>query len=216
MERIKSRIFGGLAALALAGGALAAAGPEASAASTACGATCVTLASQAAGLGNVMAVYSPRFARPGQPQSVVLSAAGNVDSEDWHLVDVGTVAQLYAAGIVGAALGQTWPSNEAYEFEYLPGGKYSELCLGTSVTAANGTAVVLQPCGINSQTLWIPLESDSTGSFLPLINGSDTVVNTPYVLTAGPVGASLTTAELSTVGGAISPTQMWRAQFGPL
>jgi hypothetical protein len=216
MERIKSRIFGGLAALALAGGALAAAGPGASAATTACGATCVTLASQAAGLGDVMAVLIPRFAIPGKPQSVVLSAAGNVSSEDWRLVDEGTVAPFYAQGIVGAAVGQTWPSNEVYEFEYTPGGKYTGLCLGTSVTAANGTPVVLQTCGINSQTLWIPLESDSTGSFLPLVNGSDTVVNTPYVLTAGPVGASLTTAELSTVGGAISPTQMWRAQLGPL
>jgi hypothetical protein len=163
-----------------------------------------------------MAVLTPRFAIPGKPQSVVLSAAGNVSSEDWHRVDEGTVAQFYAQGIVGAAVGQTWPSNEVYEFEYMPGGKYSELCLGTSVTAANGTPVVLQPCGINSKTLWIPLTSDASGRFVPAINGSDTLVNTPYVLTAGPVGASLTTAELSTVAGAFNPAQMWTGQLGPL
>jgi hypothetical protein len=162
-----------------------------------------------------MAVLTPRFAIPGKPQSVVLSAAGNVSSEDWHRVDEGTVAQFYAQGIVGAAVGQTWPSNEVYEFEYMPGGKYSELCLGTSVTAANGTPVVLQPCGINSKTLWIPLTSDASGRFVPAINGSDTLVNTPYVLTAGPVGASLTTAELSTVAGAFNPPRCGQANSAP-
>jgi hypothetical protein len=89
-------------------------------------------------------------------------------------------------------------------------------CLGASAPAANGTAVILQPCGIDSQTLWIPLDSDNSGVFWPLINGSDTVVNTPYVLTAGPVGTSLTTSGLNTVGGAVSPAQMWQSVFGVL
>jgi hypothetical protein len=209
-------VIAGLAALALAGGALAAAGPAASAATPACGASCLALASQAFGTSNVSAVFYPRFALPGKGQSVILSSAGNFSSEDWRLTLDGTVAQFYAAGIVGAAVGRTWPSYDAYEFQYTPNGNFTGMCLGASATAANGTAVILQTCGINSQTLWIPLTSDTSGRFLPLINGSDTVVNTPYVLTAGPVGTSLTTSELNTVGGSINATQMWESIFGVL
>jgi hypothetical protein len=216
MQRIRKVVTAGLAALALAGGLLAAAGPAASAATPACGASCFALASQAFGTSNVSAVFYPRFAIPGKGQSVVLSSAGNLSSEDWRLTVEGTVAQFYAAGIVGAAVGQTWPSYEAFEFQYRPNGNFTGMCMGTSATAANGTAVILQTCGINSQTLWIPLTSDSNGALVPLINGSDTVVNTPYVLTAGPVGTSLATSELNMVGGAINPTQMWQSIFGVL
>jgi hypothetical protein len=113
-------------------------------------------------------------------------------------------------------VGRTWPSYHAFEFQYTPNGNFTGRCLGTSATAANGTAIILQTCGINSQTLWIPLTSDISGEFVPLINGSDTVVNTPYVLTAGPVGTSLTTSELNTVAGAFNRTQMWQSIFGVL
>ena len=41
-------------------------------------------------------------------------------------------------------------------------------------------------------------------------------VNMPYVLTAGPVGTSLTTSELNTVDGASNPAQMWQSIFGVL
>jgi hypothetical protein len=216
MERIRSRIVTGLAALALAGGALAAAGPAASAATPACGASCVTLLSQAFGTSNVMAVYSPRFAMPGKGQSVVLSAAGNFSSEDWHAVLIGQVSDLYALGIVAATVDHAWPSNEVFEFQYTPSGKYSSSCLGASATAANGTAVILQPCGINALTLWIPLTSDESGNFFPMVNGSDTAVRAPYVLTTGPVGTSLVTAALSTATGSVNPAQMWQSIFGPL
>jgi hypothetical protein len=209
MKRIRSRIITGLAALA-------AAGPAASAATPACGASCVTLLSQAFGTSNVMAVYSPRFAMPGKGQSVVLSAAGNFSSEDWHFVLVGKVSDFYALGIVAATLDHAWPSNDVFEFQYTPSGKYSSSCLGASATAANGTAVILQPCGTNALTLWIPLASDSSGSFVSLINGSDTAVSAPYVLTTGPVGTSLVTAALSTATGSVNPAQMWQSIFGPL
>jgi hypothetical protein len=216
MERIRSRIITGLAALALAGGALAAAGPAAGAATPACGARCFNLFSQAAGTGDVMAVYFPRFGIPGKGQSVILSAAGNLSSEDWSVTDEGSVAQFYAQGIVGAAVGQTWPSYDLYEFRYTPNGKDSGTCLGARATAANGTAVILPPCGISSLTLWLSLNSDSSSGFVPVVNGSDTLVSTPYVLTAGPVGAGLTTSELGMAGGAFNPAQMWHGVFGPL
>jgi hypothetical protein len=46
--------------------------------------------------------------------------------------------------------------------------------------------------------------------------GSDTAVRTPYVLTTGPVGTSLVTAELSTATGSVNPAQMWQSILGPL
>jgi hypothetical protein len=216
MERVRGTVIAGLAALALAGGALAAAGPAASAATTACGTNCVALASQALGTGDVSAVYYPRFGRPGTGQNVILSGAGAFSTEDWQLTAEGTVAQFYALGIVGPAVGQTWPSYEAYEYRYMPNGINSNTCLGTSTTAGNGTDIVLQTCGINAQTLWIPLTPDLSGGFEPFVNGTDTVVNTPYVLTAGPVGTSLTTSELGTVAGSFNRSQMWENVFGVL
>jgi hypothetical protein len=76
--------------------------------------------------------------------------------------------------------------------------------------------VILQSCGINSLTLWIPLTSYDSGGFFPMVNGSDTAVRTPYVLTTGPVGTSLVTAELSTATGSVNPAQMWQSILGVL
>jgi hypothetical protein len=125
MERIRNMAIAGLAALVLAAGALAAAGPAASAATPACGQSCLALASQAFGTSDVSAVFYPRFAMPGKGQSVILSSAGNLSSEDWRVTIEVTVAQVYAAGIVGAAVGRTWPSDEAFEFQYAPNGNFT-------------------------------------------------------------------------------------------
>jgi hypothetical protein len=90
------------------------------------------------------------------------------------------------------------------------------MCLGARTTAGNGTAVILQPCGLNSLTLWIDMVSERSGGYDPMINGSDTLVSSPYVLTAGPVGAGLTTSELGTAAGTASPGQEWHIVSGVL
>src|ERR1700685_751698 len=100
MKRIRNIAIAGLAGLARAGGAMAAAGPAASAATPACGASCFAFASQAFGTSDVSAVFYSRFAIPGKGQSVILSSAGNLSSEDWRMTVEGTVAQFYSAGIV--------------------------------------------------------------------------------------------------------------------
>ncbi len=79
------------------------------------------------------------------------------------LLPLGAVATLYADGIVGPAVGLTWPSDNAYEYEYTPDGTPSGLCMGVAVTAANGTPVTLQPCGITAKTVWITLSIDTIG-----------------------------------------------------
>jgi hypothetical protein len=214
MTRVKSKIFAGLMALALAGGILAAVQLPGNAATTQCGPGCMSLASKQWGTGFVTAV-SGGTAQAGQP--VVLSGAGSFSAEDFQVVFQGTVADFYAAGLVTAAVGKTWPSLNAYTFQYAPGGVKTTLCLGTATTAANGTAVSLQPCQVDARTVWIPLDTDTLGGAEPMINASDTLVNTPYVLTAGSApGKQLTTRRLDLVAGTFNPAQMWQSLFGVL
>jgi hypothetical protein len=192
MERLKNKVLASLAALALAGGATVAAvpAPTGNAATPACGATCVALYDQTLGSGDVSTV-SGGTAQLGQ--HVILSPAGPYSDEDWHLLTIANAATLYADGIVGAAVGTTWPSDIGYEYEYAPDGVSTTFCLGTATTAGNGTAVTLQPCGLTSKTVWIALSIDDIGGYQPMINASDTVTSAPYVLTASNDGAKLTT-----------------------
>lgn len=113
-------------------------------------------------------------------------------------------------------MGTTWPSDIGYEYEYAPNGVPSALCLGTATTAGQGTAVTLQQCGLTSKTVWITLSIDDIGGYQPMINGSDTVTSTPYVLTAATVGGNLTTRKMFLVAGTFSPDQMWANVTGVL
>jgi hypothetical protein len=211
---LRSRILGSIAALTLIGGTSAAvAVTPVNAATTACGAGCTALSAQKWGSGYVSAVVLG-MAKVGQ--AVILSPAGQYSWEDFRLLYEGTVATFYNAGIVGSAVGQTWPLNGVFEYGFAPNGSPTGLCLGTAVTAANGTAVTLQPCNTSSKVLWIPLSIDNIGGYEPLINGSDTVTATPYVLTAGKPGQGLSTQELYLVAGTFAPAQMWKNLSGVL
>ena len=204
MERLRSKIFAGLAVLTLAGTGITIATTTGNAAASDC-TNCINPASQAFS-GDVAAV-SGGMAQVGQ--KVILSAAG-LSAEDFILLNEGTVQDFYNAGIIGPAVGLTWPKNTVYEFEYAPAGVQSGLCLGTPKTAADGVAADLENCGVNAQTTWIPLTIDDIGGFEPVINGTDTNVNTPFVLTAGSsAGAKLTTHKLNLVAGTFDPAEMW-------
>ena len=237
MERVRSRIFAGLAPLALAGGLVMAAGTAGNAATIDCGATCVALASQEYGTGYVSAV-SDGTAQVGQ--QIMLSAAGQYSAEDFRTEYVGTVADFLAAGLVTPAFalhygciptvnfpdcfGSTTQSfnDPAFEIEYSPDGVYSGLCAGLASTAAQEEGVTLQECGASPKTVWAidlynqPFESIILG-YAPLINGSDTNFSQPYVLTAGSsAGDTLTTDQLQTTAGTVNPAQMWQLQTGVL
>jgi hypothetical protein len=213
MERVKNKVFVCLAALALTGGAIVAISvPAGHAATVACGVACVAPYDQASGSGNVSAV-SGGTAQIGQ--HVILSVAGPNSSEDWDLLTIADAATLYADGIVGAAVGTTWPSDIGYEYEYAPNGIPSALCIGTATTAGQGTSVTLQQCGVTSKTVWIALAIDNIGGYQPMINGSDTVTSTPYVLTAT-TGGKLTTKKMYLVAGTFAPEQMWANATGVL
>jgi hypothetical protein len=206
MERVRSKIIAGLAVLALASGGMAAAATAGNAATSDC-TSCINLAVQQFP-GDVAAV-SGGTAKVGQ--KVILSAAGPFSAEDFTPAFQGTVQDFYSAGIIGPAVGLTWPNNSVYEFQYTPANTQTGLCLAASTTAANGVAVELEPCGVNALTTWIPLTIDQIGGFEPMINGTDTNVNTPFVLSAGSgVGDKLTTHKLDLIAGTFNPAEMWQ------
>jgi hypothetical protein len=205
MERLRSKIFAGLAVLSLAGAGITVAATTGNASTSDC-ASCINLGPQA--FSSDVAMVSGGTAQAGQ--KVILSAAG-LSSEDFILLNEGTVQDFYNAGVIGPTVGLTWPQNTVYEFEYAPDGAQTGLCLGTPKTAADGVAADLENCGVNAQTTWIPLPIDDIGGFEPVINGTDTNVNTPFVLAAGSgAGDKLTTHKLDLVAGTFDPAEMWQ------
>jgi hypothetical protein len=207
---IKSKVLATVATLATVGGVGTAGvlGTEvaATAATSSCGQTCIDIFSDE--FGNHA---SPNYildvqgqGRIGQP--VILYPASDTNpGEDFRLAMDGTVADLYAAHIVTAALalhygcipkvnfpdcfGQTkYAVNDpAFEIEYTPGGTYGGLCVGVASTAVQGEGVTLQECG-SSKTVWAVDQYDQPVDFFfhgyaPAINGSDTNFSQPFVLT---------------------------------
>ena len=207
---IKSKVLATVATLATVGGVGTAGvlGTEvaATAATSSCGQTCIDIFSDE--FGNHA---SPNYildvqgqGRIGQPV-ILYSASDNNPGEDFRLALDGTVADLYAAHIVTAALalhygcipGVNFPdcfgqtkyavNDPAFEIEYTPGGSYGGLCVGLASTAMQGEGVTLQECG-SSRTVWAVDQYDQPVDFFfhgyaPAINGSDTNFSQPFVLT---------------------------------
>jgi hypothetical protein len=194
MERVKRRILGCLAACTLAGGAMTAAVPAASAASTACGSACFSFWSEEYGTTLVMDVPATSYQ---QGSIVALGEKGNTTTEDFESLYAGTTTQFYDAGLIGPVMAETWPGAAMYEYEFTPGGKASDLCVGTGVAAADSTGLVLEPCGVNDLTLWMPLTSGELYGYEPLVAGSDNRATSPYVICTTRFEGELETYELS-------------------
>jgi hypothetical protein len=207
---IKSKVLATVATLATVGGVGTAGvlgtAAAATAATTACGSTCIDIFSEQFGNHS-----SPNFildvqgaGRIGQPVILYTASVSN-SGEDFRLSAVGTVADLYAAHMVTAALalhygcipkvnfpdcfGQTkYAVNDpAFEIDYTPGGTVSGLCVGVASTAVQGEGVTLQQCG-SSKTVWVVDQYDQPVDFFyekyaPAINGSDTNFSQPFVMT---------------------------------
>ena len=222
----------GACAVAIAGlvGALLAGASPVMAATPQCGQSCVDLFSGvSASLTQPSPVLDTQGADVGSPV-VLLGASDTNMGEDFVIDAQGRVSDFYAQGLVSAAVDLHYgggppgfpdpgvPDDQAFELEYAPDGVQSGLCPGTATTAAQGTEVSLQPCGVSSKTIWIVDSSASiNGSLVPLINGSDTNFSTPYVLTY-PMGPSLPleTATLQNSAGQTPDNQLWSEVFGVL
>jgi len=209
---IKTKVFAAAASLTMVGGlgagALATAG-AANAATPSCGNGCINIFNEQF----PVSINHPSFVidvfKQGQNigQPIILFRASNSDpAEDFTYGEQGSVADFFAAGLVSSAValhygcikGGDFPdctvnvdgkgdSNlNAFELEYAPFGADTGLCMGVGATAASGTKVALEPCGVSSKTVWIEdvidgWTPDMAG--IPLINGSDTNFSHPFVLT---------------------------------
>ncbi len=154
----------------------------------------------------------------GQP-IILFRESNSDPAEDFTISNQGLVSDFFTAGLVSAAtalhygaLGHylpnphtglcaggvrpdpktglcTYPDFTAYEIQYSPFGVDSGLCVGVGSTAAAGTKVALEPCGVSSKTVWIKDWSNPAaaifdpGFYVPLINGSNTNFSQPFVLT---------------------------------
>jgi hypothetical protein len=207
---IKSKAAAAAMTLSLAGGigaVLMASPGSASAATPSCGSQCVDLFSKQFGSHT-----SPNFVVDSEGQGdkagtpVILFRQSNSNQgEDFTVDNQGLVSEFYAAGLVSPAValhygctdavftyctnnGGVGVNDYAYEYMYSPYGAQSGLCIGVATTAAPGTKVSLQPCGLSGKTVWIrdnldeSTATDPNGDW-PLINGSDTDFSEPYVLT---------------------------------
>jgi hypothetical protein len=212
---IKSKVLAAAATLTLVGGvglAGAVTAGTASAATPSCGISCVDVFSQQLGT-HLTPNYTVDVLRQGEKvgQPIILFRTANFDPAlDFTAAFQGTVADFFAAGLVGSAValhygcvpvsaGGAFPSciapaqvnDYAFEMEFAPFGVDSGLCVGVASTAFAGEGVTLQQCGSSARTVWIIDQADSsTGrltplldEYVPLINGSDTNFSHPFVLT---------------------------------
>ena len=251
---IKSKVFAATATLTLVG-AVGAVGAftagAASAATPSCGFSCINIFSRQFGHHS-----SPNFvmdvlrqgANTGQP--IILYRTSLADpAEDFTLAFQGFTSDFYATGMVSSQVALHYGctvgpfttcaagfDDPAFEFEYAPYGVDSGLCTGVGTTAAQGTKVALEPCGVSSKTVWIADIADSPSTlfhdYVPLINGSDTNFSHPFVLTYPSNGyptdtprPQLVTKNLTgfTQGvffapelGTVDDTQLWGGDFGIL
>jgi hypothetical protein len=244
---IKSKVFAAAATLTLVGGVTAVGAMSANAATPSCGDACVNIFSFEFGHHS-----SPNFvvdvwrqsAKVGQP--IILFRTSDTDpAEDFNASFQGLTSDFFAAGLVSAAVdlhygsnlpnaNDGFPDDPAFEIEYTPYGVGSGLCVGVAATAVQGSKVSLQPCGVSSKTVWITDTGDSTtvaDGYVPLVNGSDTNISHPFVLTYPENGyptdtprPQLTTTNLTGFTGnflipelgTVNDNQLWGADFGVL
>ena len=142
-----------VAAALIVGCVSAIAAQAASAATPACGPTCLSVFSSELGT-----YASPNFvehvfggrARVGTPTGLT-TASSSDPSEDFINPHPGTVADYYALGMVSAAVNRHYGSLTASQLEYTPDGIPSGLCVGIATEPFPGEAVSLQSCTIPGQ-----------------------------------------------------------------
>jgi Protein kinase domain len=172
-----------------------------------CGTTCIALYVPDYGDSDVLGEVGNGQATTGQ--AVNMQPVANVENQNWIVAQAATVSTFYADGLATAAMDQNYPNDEDYEYEYVPYGVYSGLCLGVYGTAQNGTLVTLQPCGVSAATTWVAGAADQDGD-VPLINGTNTNFSQPLVLTAKSTSANATTSSLGSTGnGQYWNTEHW-------
>ena len=226
---IKSKVLAAAAVLTVTGGLSAAGTVAASAATPQC-----TAASQ-----NCVEVYSMKYAMPtslgfvetvflgipvrGVP-TVVRPASSSNPAEDLIIPLSGTVSQLYAQGMVSAAVNEHYGSEHAVQIEYAPYGRPTGLCTAVAATAYQDEGLSLQPCSTPGTTVWIIDTADSpttAPAYFPIVNGSDTDFVHPFAMSilGNPAHQPVTPIimqHLTGNPGSVPANQLWGSHFGPV
>ena len=224
---IKSRVLAAVAVLTLAGGLSTMGTVAASAATPQCTAvnqTCVEVYSMkyatSTSLGFVETVFLGIPVR-GVP-TVVRPASSSNPAEDLIIPLSGTVSQLYAQGMVPAAVNEHFGSDHAVQIEYAPYGRPTGLCTAVAAPAYQSEGLSLQPCSTPGTTVWIIDTADSPATaptYFPIVNGSDTDFVHPFAMTilGNPAHQPFTPIimrHLTGNPGSVPANQLWGSHFG--
>jgi hypothetical protein len=178
-----------VAAALIVGGVSAFATQAASAATPACGPTCLSVFSSELGT-----YASPNFvehvfggrARVGTPTGLT-TASSSDPSEDFINPHPGTVSDYHALGLVSAAVNRQFGTLTASQLEYTPDGIPSGLCVGIATEPYPGEAVSLQSCTIPGRTVWIIDTADSpataSAGLFPIVSGATRDFAHPFTMT---------------------------------
>jgi len=172
------------AALTLALAAIAAGAFSASAATPACGPTCVSVFSKELGSsaqpGPVEDVLDG-IAAIGQP--LILKQASSSDTSQDTVANLMPVPAFYAAGMVSAEVSKQYGGLLAAQIQYAPNGVRTGLCVGLATVAYQDEGLTLQPCGVPDVTVWIldPAGS-SAANYVAIVNASTTDFTHPLAM----------------------------------
>ena len=185
---IKHKTLGVVATLVLAGSVSATDTLPARAATSACGAQCISIFSKELGNykqpGAVEDVLDG-IATAGQP--VILKQGSGVDSSA-DLIPTGghTVSDFYKSGMVSADVNSRYGPLKAAQIEYAPGGKPTGLCSGLAKLPYENEGLTLVPCNVPALTVWIIDTADSpttaAAGYFPLVSASTTDFARPFAM----------------------------------
>jgi hypothetical protein len=230
-------------------------GSPVQASTSACGGACANPSNQSVGTAETLTVSI--VANPDAPSascptavtaaelestpvncllSFSLAAASSTNAgQDWTVMLEGGsdgVDAFVSGGALSSKLGIQYGSDDVVEFEAVPNGVATNMCLavstGSSALGVPTSGVSLAQCGqvtttvtsgvttISSPSAWIlDLTNDANG-YLDLISGTGQAFSNPNVLAVTGSGSklSLTTQPLNEMNGVVSPNQMWSFTYG--
>jgi len=154
--------------------------------------------------------------------TIVHQASSSDPAEDLIIPLAGTVSQLYALGMVSAAVNEHYGSERAAQIEYAPYGVPTGLCTAVATTAYQDEGLSLQPCSTPGTTVWILDFADSPATaptYFPIVNGSDTDFVHPFAMSilGNPAHRPFTPIIMRhLIGnpGSVPANQLWGAHFG--
>ena len=224
---MKRKMLAVAAVMTLAGGLSTVGTVAASAATPQCGMKCLEVYSlkyatpptNPTNLGFVETVFQG-IAAVGVP-AIVQQASSSNPAEDLMVPMAGTASSLAAQGWVSAEVGEHFGSDPAVQIEYAPFGQPTGLCSAVATTAYQNEGLSLQPCSTPGTTIWILDIPDSpVPGYFPIVNGSNTDFNRPFVMTIlGNPAHQVTPIILQHFkGGAnnVPANQLWSDHHGPV